>query len=142
VRVLALAAGTGCAVVGGVFFAFSTFVVPALVRLPEAQAAPAMRSINVLAVRPPFMLALFGTAAACLVLAVLAVRDPDPRVVVACAVYLVGVVAVTVVGNVPLNDRLAQEQATFHAVAGAWSAWNHVRAVSAVLAAVLLLARR
>ena len=39
---LCVAAGT----VGGVFFAFSTFVMKALARLPHAQAIAAMQSIN------------------------------------------------------------------------------------------------
>jgi uncharacterized membrane protein len=139
-RTLTLAGGIGCAVVGGVFFAFSTFVVPALQRLPEAEAGSAMRSIDLLAVRPPLMVALFGTAAACLVLGVLAVRRSNPWVVAGCASYLLGVVAVTVVANVPLNDRLAQGQVTFAAYAGAWLPWNHVRTVAGLVAAVLLIA--
>ena len=56
----------GCGLVAGVFFAFSSFVMPALKRLPPAQGISAMRSINRLAVTPAFMTALFGTAAACL----------------------------------------------------------------------------
>ncbi|ABS03886.1 DUF1772 domain-containing protein [Kineococcus radiotolerans] len=140
-RTLTLASGIGCAVVGGVFFAFSTFAVPALARLPEAEAGRAMRSINVLALRPPFMVVLFGTAAACLVLGVLAVRNSDLLVVGGCASYLLGVVAVTVVVNVPLNDRLAYGQVVFGAYAGAWLRWNHVRTTAGLLAAVLLITR-
>ena len=47
------------------FCAFSTFVMPALKRLPAPQGIAAMQSINELAVTPLFMTALFGTAAAC-----------------------------------------------------------------------------
>ena len=65
---------------GGVFFAFSSFVMPALQRLPDAQGIAAMQSINVTAVRPPFMAVLFGTAALCLVLIVWAIaRGTRPR---------------------------------------------------------------
>ena len=49
---VALAAAVGAGVNGGVFFAFSSFVMPALQRLPDAQGIAAMQSVNVTAVRP------------------------------------------------------------------------------------------
>lgn len=63
--VLLLAVGCGAA--GGVFFAFSTFVMPALARLPSVQGVGAMNAINVAAINPPFMLLLFGVGVGCLV---------------------------------------------------------------------------
>jgi uncharacterized membrane protein len=59
-----LATALGCGLVAGVFFAFSTFVMPALKRLPPAHGIAAMQSINTVAVTPAFMTALFGTATA------------------------------------------------------------------------------
>lgn len=47
-----LIAALGCGLVAGVFFAFSSFVMPALKRLPPAQGISAMQSINRLAVAP------------------------------------------------------------------------------------------
>ena len=67
--VLTLLSALGCGLMGGVFFAFSTFVMRALARLPPAQGIAAMQSINVAAITPSFMLALFGTAAACVLVA-------------------------------------------------------------------------
>jgi uncharacterized membrane protein len=55
----------GCGLIGGVFFAFSAFVMSGLNRLPPSRATAAMQSINVTAQHPPLMLALFGTAAVC-----------------------------------------------------------------------------
>lgn len=60
--VFSLAAAFGCSVVGGVMFAFSAFVMPGLVRAPSPAGMTAMQAINVVAVRPPFMIVLFGTA--------------------------------------------------------------------------------
>ena len=54
------------------FFAFSSFVMKALARLEAAQGITAMQAINVTAISPAFMLALFGTATACAALAVAA----------------------------------------------------------------------
>jgi len=62
---LTFASALGCGLNAGVFFAFSSFVMPALARVPAAQGIAAMNSINVFAVTPVFMTALFGTAAAC-----------------------------------------------------------------------------
>ena len=60
-------------------FAFSSFVMPALRRLRPAQGAAAMQSINVTAVRPPFMLAFGGTAVSSVALLVVAVTALDER---------------------------------------------------------------
>src|SRR6516162_5972848 len=62
VQTVTVAGAIGAALVGGVFFAFSAFVMPALRRLPAAQGISAMQSINRTAVTAPLMLALFGTA--------------------------------------------------------------------------------
>jgi uncharacterized membrane protein len=147
--VLTLLAALGCAMMAGVFFAFSSFVLPALRRLPVTEGIAAMQSINVLAVTPLFMAALFGTGVACLGLGVWAFfawDGPSAAVVLAgCALYLVGTIGVTIAANVPLNDRLAKLDPR-DADAGVfwgrfvrrWSAWNHVRTVAALAAAALL----
>lgn len=137
----AAALGAGC--VGGVFFAFSGFVMPALNRLSAAQATAAMQSINVMAVRPPLMVALFGTAALAVAAPVLAWRggaQPTGLLVTAGALYLIGTLGTTIVGNVPLNNALAATAATSTDTA-AWSSWssawtarNHLRTAAALAA--------
>ena len=80
-RAAVLAAALGSGLVAGVLFAFSTFVMAGLVRLPPEQGLAAMQSINRSALRPPFMAALFGTALGCLGLAGWAVVNwGDPNV--------------------------------------------------------------
>ncbi len=110
--VLTLLAALGCRMMAGVFFAFSAFVMKALARLPAEQGIAAMQSINILAVTPVFMAALFGTAAACLGLVGWATiswgEGPAAPVLAGCAFYLVGTVGVTIARNVPLNERLAK----------------------------------
>ena len=68
--VLTLFAALGCAMMAGVFFAFSGFVMKALARLQPAEGVAAMQAINVAAVTPAFMAALFGIAVTCGVLSV------------------------------------------------------------------------
>ena len=139
----------GCGLIAGAFFAFSSFVMPALKRLPAAQGIAAMQSINKLAVTPVFMTALFGTAVACLGLvgwAAISWGGLVAALMIAGGVaYLVGAIGVTIACNVPLNDRLAKLHPQGSDAAGRWeeyvtkwTAWNHLRAAAALAAAALL----
>ena len=141
----------GCGLVAGVFFAFSTFVMPGLGRLPAPVGAAAMRSINITAITPLFMTTLFGTGVAGLALAGWAAFSLDepaaPFVLAGGLLYLLGTVAVTVVKNVPLNDELAplepdsaEAALVWQRYLRAWTAWNSVRTVAALVAAALLIA--
>src|ERR671913_835695 len=98
--VLTLFAALGCAMMAGVFFAFSGFVMKALARLQPAQGVAAMQAINVAAVTPAFMAALFGTAVTCGALAVWASFAWDERfspfLLVGSALYLVGTILLTI----------------------------------------------
>ena len=134
VELLGTLTAVGCALVGGVFFAFSGFVMPALGRLDDG--ASAMRAVNVTAVRPPLMVLLFGTAAACV--AVLVV-GPGVLPRVGAGLYLAGTVGVTIAANVPLNDRLERDPSTWPAYLRTWTRWNSLRTAAATAAAVLLL---
>lgn len=138
--------GTGLA--AGAFFAFSGFVTQGLDRLPDADSARAMRAVNLTAVRPPFMLLLFGTALVTLVLIGFALTgglgDGGCWAVAAAVAYLVGAIGVTGAANVPRNNRLAAVPATdASSLAQAWTqfrpgwqAWNHVRTVACALASL------
>ena len=146
---LTFASALGCAVVAGVFFAFSTFVMRALGRLPAAHGIAAMQSINVAVITPPFMAALFGTGVVCLILGITTLRSwhvPGAAYVLAGSLlYLVGTVLVTIVFNVPRNQALAAVDPTSADGAGlwagyirSWTAWNHVRTAAALGAATSL----
>src|SRR5215469_6413164 len=74
-RAVVVGTALGCGLVAGAFFAFSSFVMPALNRLPAPRAVAAMQSINRLAVTPLFMAAVFGTALACLAVTVWAALE-------------------------------------------------------------------
>ena len=144
--VLTIVSALSCGLVGGVFFAFSSFVMKALAGLPPAQGIAAMQSINVVVITPLFMLPLFGTAVPCLALAIASLVDwgePGAAYLLAGGLlYLVGTVLVTIACNVPRNNALAavdpdsadgaDRWARF--VPG-WTAWNTVRTVAAVAAA-------
>ena len=151
VQYLTLATALGCGLSAGVFFAFSSFVMPALDRLAPAQSIRAMNSINKLAVTPVFMAALFGTALACAGLGVWAVASwgerPAALVLAGCALFLLGAIVVTIAANVPLNDALmtvdpdgADAATRWSSYLSDWMAWNHARAATAIAASGLLIA--
>ena len=108
---LTFISGLGSAVVAGIFFAFSAFIMRALARLSSAQGITAMQSINVAVINRWFFAAFFGTAACCLVLAILCFfRSPKPisiYLLVGSLLYLLGTILVTIIFNVPLNNSLA-----------------------------------
>ena len=147
--VLSLLAALGCAMMAGVFFAFSAFVMKALARLPAQQGIGAMQAINVAAVTFAFMAALFGTAAACGALAVWALFAWDerfaPYLLVGSALYLIGTILLTIVYHVPRNEALArvephsaEAESHWKRYLSGWTAWNHLRAATALAAAATL----
>ena len=103
---ITLLSALGCAVIGGTFFAFSTFVMPALARLPASQGIGAMQSINVVVLNRWFLGVFLGTALACVVLSVASsVRGPAWLSIAGSLLYLVGSLGITKWFNVPLNDK-------------------------------------
>jgi uncharacterized membrane protein len=66
--ILIVVSALGSGLVGGIFFAFSNFVMKALARVPPAQGVAAMQSINVVVLNRWFFAVFFGTAVCCLAL--------------------------------------------------------------------------
>jgi uncharacterized membrane protein len=149
-HVITLLGALGCGVMAGVFFAFSTFVMRALARVPPAQGIAAMQSINVTVLNPVFLGTFLGTALVCAALGVVSFATwPAPRVglLAGALFYLVGTFLVTVLFNVPRNEALAQRDAAdpqsvalWNDYLRTWTRWNHVRTVSALAAAAMLTA--
>ncbi len=146
--VLTLLTALGCAMMAGVFFAFSAFVMKALARLPAEQGIAAMQAINVAAVTFAFMAALFGTALACGGLAVWALFAWDgrfaPYLLAGGALYLVGTILLTIAYHVPRNEALARVEPRgadaenhWRRYLSGWTAWNHVRAAATLAAAAV-----
>ena len=146
---LTLLAALGCAMMAGVFFAFSTFVMKALARLPAERGVAAMQAINVAAVTFAFMAALFGIAVACGFLAVWALFAWDkgfaPYLLVGSALYLVGTILLTIAYHVPRNEALAtveprgaDAESHWRRYLSGWIAWKHLRAATALAAAATL----
>ena len=108
---LTFASALGCGLIAGSFFAFSTFVMGALGRLPPAHGIAAMQSINVVVINPWFLGAFIGTAVACALLVAATLlnwQEPGAMALLAGGLlYVAGTFLVTMLFNVPLNDALA-----------------------------------
>ena len=139
----AFAAAVGSGLIAGTFFAFSSFVMRALGRLPPAEGMAAMQSINVVVLNPVFLGVFLGST----VLSAVAAAGgwyrwgkPGAACLLAgAALYLLGTFLVTGIFNVPLNNALAEVTPSDPAAAGrwtqymnCWTAWNHVRTVAAL----------
>jgi uncharacterized membrane protein len=146
------AVGSGLA--GGVFFAFSSFVMPALRRLPSTQGIAAMQSINKQAPTPVFMTLLFGTAALSAGLGVHALlhRDePQAMWMLGGSLSYLASIVITGAFNIPRNNTLAAldpdtaESARYWTTyLSQWTAGNHARTLTCAAAAFLftIAARR
>jgi len=147
---LIVATALGCGLMGGLFFAFSNFVMKALERIPEQSAVTAMQSINKVVLNRLFLALFFGTALTSIALLIWAYqRWPLPGTVcmaIGSGLYLLGNVVVTMLFNVPKNktlDRLdpasAEASAAWHRYVPSWNRWNHVRTITALAAAAWLM---
>jgi len=123
--IMAALAMIGCALVGGVFFAFSSFVMKALARVSPPGGLEAMQAINIVVLNRSFLGLFMGTAAVSLLVAVLAASQwqvpSSPWLLAGAACYLGGTFMVTGLGNVPLNDQLAVLSPGDPTAAAAWS---------------------
>jgi uncharacterized membrane protein len=146
---LTVAAALGSGLVGGIFFAFSTFVMRSLASQPPASGIATMQAINVKVLNGWFLAAFMGTAAAGLAVVVVSLTSlPNAASVLRLGgglLYLIGCFGVTIAFNVPRNDALAAVDPG--SVDGAavwadyitnWTRWNTVRTVASLLAAAAL----
>lgn len=136
----------GAGTVGGIFFAFSSFIMRALAELPATQGVAAMQRINVVVLNPVFLTLFVGTAVlglASIVVAFFPWSNPrSPLLLTAGVSYVVGSFLVTMRCNVPLNnrlDRLDAESADaiefWPEYVAKWLRWNHVRTAASIATA-------
>ena len=145
-KILPLLVCIGAGIVGGVFFAFSAFVMKALAQLPAPQGIAVMQRINVVVLNPLFLGVFVGTAVLagiCVLAGFFPWANPGRSCCFLQASHAVGCFGVTVAFNVPRNERLARMGSESSEAAAhwpiylrEWSFWNHVRTVASVVSAV------
>lgn len=137
--------------IAGLYFAFSAFILTALSRIDQVSGISAMNSINVVILRSLFMPVFLGTSLLSLALAGVALfRWGEPGALAMLSggsIYFVGMLVVTMLFNVPLNNALAAVDPVGAEGARAWALylknwafWNHVRTIASAAACVLFIA--
>ena len=148
--VVVIVALLGSALIGGVFFAFSSFVMKALARMPSTEGIAAMQSINVVVLNRSFLGAFTGTAVLSLLIAGFAATGwgapSAPWFLAGALLYIAGTFLVTALGNVPLNEQLAAVNASdpesptvWEHYLHRWTRLNTVRTIAALAAAMLFV---
>lgn len=146
----AILAALGSGLIGGVFFAFSTFVMAALAQLPPPQGIATMQFVNIKVINPLFLGVFLGTALLSLVLLIAALTHWQQAtalyLLLGALLYLVGTLFVTIAFNIPRNNALAavapesEEGARlWKRYLREWTLWNHVRGAAALLAAAAFI---
>ena len=144
-------AGLAVALIAGVFLGFSDFIMRGLAQAPASQGAAGMVGLNRTVYRSVFMVLFLGLVPVSGTLGLLALWQFEgaARALILAGVvaYLIGVFAVTGMGNVPMNTRLEaiygqpRETADYWPrYVQRWTQLNHARAAGSALAALCWLA--
>lgn len=140
-----------CGIVSGVFLTFSDFVMRSLDGAKTAAGVEVMQVINREVFRSVFMFLLLGMSALSVFLigyAYLRVAgSASALIMTGGTLYLAGVFAVSLVFNVPMNNRLDAKEYAGHQAATywkntylpRWTFWNYVRAIAATGSATCYL---
>lgn len=142
---LVWSATVGTGLVVGLFAGWAVSAVPGLAETDDRTYVDAMRAINRAILNPWFLIPFVGTLVALAGASIASLLSDDQSTAVlllaATGVYGIGVFGVTVVGNVPLNDRLAEaplDDATSYASArrAYERPWNRLHMIRSVLGVV------
>lgn len=138
------------AVIGGVFSAFSEFIMSALTQTNPMGAIEAMQHINVTVIKTQFVAGILSIALFSVLFAAYSLMVFEGAALVtillATLVYLPSVFFMTMLGNVPMNKKLEQldhttaEAETYWPVyTRTWTRLNHVRSIGSILTAGLYI---
>ena len=136
--------------IGGVYFAFSFFVMQSLNKVSHTEAIRTMNSINSVILKSPFMLLFFFSSfiASIILLENLILYKFISNEVFAGLIFLIGMFLCTAKKNVPLNKKLADfdfndpsrnPKIEWNYYYKNWIKWNHIRTGACFLSMVLLI---
>lgn len=143
-------AAVSVGIMAGIYFAFSVFVMQSLDALDSPAGMIAMQSINRIIQKSLFLPLFFLSSLACLLIAAFGVMQwggaGTLQMVIGGALYVLGMLIVTIVGNVPLNNALEatdtnglEAEAMWRRYMQRWLPWNHVRTTSCTVSLILLI---
>ena len=144
-RLLLPAAATTVGMTTGVMYSYQTAIMPGIGRLTDHEFITAFQAMDREIVNPVFIGPVFLGGGALLAAATIAHRDEPRRfrrLATASAIYLAGVVGVTMAGNVPKNNKLAefrvapstvqQAAAARQEFEGSWNRLHIVRTLASI----------
>ncbi|MEE8379786.1 MAG: anthrone oxygenase family protein [Gammaproteobacteria bacterium] len=140
----------GSGLMAGLFCSFSNFIMKALSTISAPEGIVAMQSINLIIVRPAFLVVFFGTGVASVAAVVMGWQEFGTGTrtwgIIGGAVYILGCLGVTVAINVPLNNKLAEVKPDSEEGARMWEIyllrwtwWNHIRSLATMASTVFLI---
>lgn len=145
--------GLSTALMAGLFYSYSCSVNPGLSKLSDADYLTAMQSINRAILNPAFYMVFFG---AVILLPLNTYLNYDLYTnrfwlsLSASVVYILGLVGVTILGNVPLNEMLDKFMILDASVEEikemrknfelSWNRFHLIRTIAVVLSLILFLA--
>ncbi len=138
------------AVIGGVFSAFSEFIMSGLLRTAPAGGIEAMQHINRTVIKTQFVAGILLIAPFSVLFALYSLTVFEgmalATLVLAPLIYLPTVFLMTVFGNVPMNNKLerldhtsTEAEAYWMQYGRDWTRLNHVRSLGSILTAGLYI---
>jgi uncharacterized membrane protein len=141
------------ALIAGLFYAYSCSVNAGLGQLSDSNYILAMQSINRVIQNPLFFISFMGTLILLPISTYLHYGQPSLNrfylLLFATIIYAVGVIGVTALGNIPLNnmlDKFSMQSADNESIAQArlgfekaWNGFHSIRTVASVIALILVI---
>lgn len=134
----------------GLFYSWSISVTPALAKLGEENYLSAFQSMNRAIINPAFLIVFMGLVILLILLSYLSYNSPTPvqfwYIFSATILYLAGVILVTFLGNIPLNNSLealqietmsAEQMVSFRL--GFESKWNTLNMIRTICSSLSFL---
>ena len=136
---LVAGAAIASALVGGVFYAFSSFVMAARQRLEPKDGMTAVQAINITAVQPGLMVPFYGSTLAHIAVAITAITNWEnsvsARLLVGSLSFVVGTFALMLF---ILERIFPAAPHVWHRYLVEWTRGNHLRAAASMVAATVL----
>ena len=130
----------------GLLFIFAFAVNPGLARLSEEEYFRAMKYINIVILNPIFFLVFMGPLITMPILTYMSWNDSSMFILIPIStiLYLLGVLLITAIKNVPLNNKLEKLNSTefkgvFIWYRKPWNFWHNIRTFLGMISFLLLI---
>jgi len=140
-------AAISTAMMAGIYFAFSGFVMSGLKQVGAENAVSTMNAINQVILRSWFMPLFFGSTLTTVLILIIAMinwqQSNSTLLIFASTIYFLGMFLCTVFFNVPLNKHLLATESSNNTINQTWShyvkywtRWNHLRTLTSLFASL------